>query len=244
MGSAAAVVLMTMSASLKAPSSASKAMTRPSPPPAAVRREVAIGDEDRAGAQHPEVLEGQFPHLAGADDQDGLIVEVVEDVTSDVDGDTRDRELAAAQPRLVAGPLGGAQGPLEDGMEDRPDDPPAGGGLVGIADLTEDLVLAGHQALQADRDAEEMADRRLLAVEDRMPGHTLGRHPVERSPEGRQLVDFRRCRLGGRVDLNPVAGREQDELGVRETCLQRAEPPAVTLSREGQVSRTEVGAER
>ena len=130
------------------------------------------------------MLEGQLPHLAGADDQDGLIVEVVEDVAGDVDGDARDRELAAAQPRLVAGPLGGAQGPLEGGMEDRPDDPPAGGGLVGIADLAEDLVLAGHQALQAGRDAEEMADRRLLAVYDQMPGHALGRHPVEPGQEG------------------------------------------------------------
>src|SRR5205823_9646803 len=99
------------------------------------------------------------------DDQDGLIVEAVEDVASDVDGDAGDRELAATQPRLVAGPLGGAQGPLEGGMEDRPDDPPAGGGLVGRADLAEDLVLAGHQALQAGCDAEEMADRRLVAVD-------------------------------------------------------------------------------
>ena len=54
-------------------------------------------------------------------------------------------------------------------MEDRPDGPPAGGGLVGIADLAEDLVLAGHQALQAGRDAEEMADRRLVVVHDQCP---------------------------------------------------------------------------
>ena len=95
-----------------------------------------------------------------------------------------DRALAAAQPRLVADPLGDAQGPLEDVVEDRPDDPAAGGGLVGIADLAEDLVLARHQALQAGRDAEEMADRRLVAVYDQMPGHALDRHPVEPSQEG------------------------------------------------------------
>ena len=55
------------------------------------------------------MLEGQFAHLAGADDQDGLVVEAVEDVASDVDRDARDRELALVQPGLVAGPLGGAR---------------------------------------------------------------------------------------------------------------------------------------
>ena len=49
-------------------------------------------------------------------------------------------------------------------MEDRTDDSPADGGFVGIANLTEDLVLAGYQALQAGRDAEEMADRRLVTM--------------------------------------------------------------------------------
>ncbi len=184
-GSAAAVALMTTSASVKASSSASKPTTRASPPSATARR--GPGRDWRRGsrrAQGPEVLEGQLPHLAGADDQDGLIVEVVEDVASDVHGDARDRELAAAQPGLVAGPLGGAQGLLEGGMEDRSDDPAVGGGLVGIADLAEDLVLAGHQALQAGRDAEEMADRRLPAMDDQVPAHALGRHPVEPGQEG------------------------------------------------------------
>ena len=55
--------------------------------------------------------------------------------------------------------------------------------LVGIADLAEDLVLARHQALQAGRDAEEMADRRLVVVHDQVPGHALGRHPMEPGEE-------------------------------------------------------------
>ena len=51
------------------------------------------------------MLQSEFPHLARANDQDGLIIELVEDVSSNVDGDARDRELAAAQSRLVAGAL-------------------------------------------------------------------------------------------------------------------------------------------
>ena len=63
---------------------------------------------------------------------------------------------------------------LEDGVEDRPDRLALDGRAVGVADLAEDLPLAQDQALQAGRDAEQVADGPLVVVADQVAGEELG----------------------------------------------------------------------
>ncbi len=51
---------------------------------------------------------------------------------------------------------------LEHVVEDRADRLARAGRVIGVADLAEDLSLAQHQALEARRDAEQMADDPLI----------------------------------------------------------------------------------
>ncbi len=149
----------------------------------------AVGHEDAARSQGGEVLQGQVAHLAGADDQHGLVAEGVEDLAGDVHRDAGDRELAAVHAGLLADELADPDRLLEDLVEDRPDGLAAIGRLVGVADLAEDLPLAEHQALQAGGDAEQVADGRLVVVGDQVRRHQLRGDLVEISQEIGEVGD-------------------------------------------------------
>ena len=176
-GSSAAVVLMTRSASISAGSSRSNGTGLAAPPRGGGlgALEAAVGHQDPAGAERLEVLERQLAHLAGADDQHGLVGEGVEDLPGHVDGDAGDRQLALVHAGLLADLLADPERLLEDPVEDRADRLARDGRAVGVADLAEDLPLAQDQALQAGRDPEQVPDDPLVVIADQVPGEGLGR---------------------------------------------------------------------
>ena len=97
---------------------------------ASARSGSAVGDEDLPGLQGLEVLQGQVAHLAGADDEHGLVGERVEDLAGHVDGHAGDRELALVHAGPLADELADAEGVLEDRVEDRADRLLVAGGAV------------------------------------------------------------------------------------------------------------------
>ena len=122
---------------------------------------------------------------------------------------------------------------LEDRVEDRPDGLARDGRLVGLADLAEDLPLAQHQALQAGRDPEQVADGPLVVVaRPGAPAKRLGRHAVEAGEEVGQAVGLGRRAVGlaGGVDLDPVAGREDRRTRCRGRSAARASSPSARLA--------------
>ena len=74
----------------------------------------------RCGCSSRRCLQRQLAHLAGADDQDRLVVEVVEHLADVIDGDAGDRDVAAGDAGLGADALGDDVGVLEQGVQQRP----------------------------------------------------------------------------------------------------------------------------
>ena len=80
-------------------------------------------------------------------------------------GDGGRRGAALADRRLVAHALPGLERLVEEPVGDRAGRVPLVRRLVGLADLGEDLRLAGHHRVEAAGDAEQVARRRLAAVD-------------------------------------------------------------------------------
>ena len=135
---------------------------------------------------------------------------------------------------------------LKDGVEDRPDRLPLDRGAVGLADLTEDLALAQHQALQAGRDPKQVSDSPLVVVADQVPGEELGPNAVELDQEVAQGVGLGNgLGAAGQVDLDPVAGGEDHELVAGKGLAKASPGPGSHLGpSNARASRTLAGAER
>ena len=123
-----------------------------------------------------------------------------------VDRHAGDRELALVHARLLADLLADLERGLEDRVEDRTDGLSVDRGAVGLADLAEDLALAQHQALQAGRDPEQVADNPFIVVAHQVPGEQLRTDAVELDQEVAQGIGLGDgLRVAGQVDLHPVA---------------------------------------
>jgi hypothetical protein len=115
------------------------------------------GDEDAPRFQSSQVAQRQFTHLAGADDEDGLIAEMVEDLTDVIDGGARYGNVAARDAGFSADALGDAAGVRKQSVQHR-----AGAGallayFVGRFDLAGDLAFADDEAVKTGGHAEQMA---------------------------------------------------------------------------------------
>jgi hypothetical protein len=168
---------------------------------------IAVGDHDTAGAKGGEVLQGQVAHLAGADDEDDLVTEAIEDRLRDLDGDARDRQFSAAQAGGFADLFGDAQGALKEGVEGWANAPCVDGGLVCVAHLTEDLAFAEHEAFDAGGDAEQVSHRGVGAERDEVAGDERGIDRLEpREPFGEFLRGRQRGAGGaGGVEFDAIA---------------------------------------
>ena len=71
----------------------------------------------RLRLQLAQVLEGQLAHLAGADDEDRLVAEMVVDLADVIDGDAGDGDVAPADAGLGADALGDGEGLLKEGVQ-------------------------------------------------------------------------------------------------------------------------------
>jgi hypothetical protein len=102
---------------------------------------------------------GEFRHLSGSHEEDGLALEGAEDLTGEVDGDGGDGDGAGADLGLGADFFCDGEGALEESFEVGGDGAGFAGDGVGLFDLTEDLGLADDHGVEGAGDAEEMADR-------------------------------------------------------------------------------------
>src|SRR5580658_9219809 len=105
------------------------------------------------------MFERQLSHLAGADDQDDLVVKAIEYLANIVDGDTGNRDVAAADPRFGADALGGLQAVLKECVQCGSRRSFGPGQFIRLFDLAHDLALSEDEAVEAGSDPKEMACR-------------------------------------------------------------------------------------
>ena len=110
--------------------------------------EVAIGDEEFAGGEGGETLQDEGGHLAGADAEDGFVVEVVEDSGGEIDGDGGDGKAALGEGGLVQDLFADVDGALKERVEQVADAGELSCGFVGFADLAEDLGFAEDHGIE------------------------------------------------------------------------------------------------
>lgn len=124
----------------------------------------AVRDQDGGGALGDEVAGGELRHLAGADEQNGLALEVAKDLAREIDGDGGDGDGARADLGLVAHTFCDCEGALQEAFEGAGDGADFAGYVVRLFDLTENLRLADDHGIKRRGDAEEVADGFALAV--------------------------------------------------------------------------------
>ena len=101
----------------------------------------------------------QRDRFAGADQQRGVLFELLEHGARHRDGSRCHRHGIGADARLRANALGDREGRLQQAIQIRPGDAFIERGAIGILQLTEDLRFAEHQGVQAAGDREQMLDR-------------------------------------------------------------------------------------
>ena len=168
----------------------------------------AIGDGGDTGTAREQVARGQLAHLAGADQHDTAVVEVVEHLLRERSGSRRDRGRTLADRGLDPRPPTGMERLPEDPVQQRT----RRSRLEGGPDLAEDLALAGHERIEPCSDAEEVKCRRLVGepVEDR--DDLVPALPRQRTQGLRRARLELAILLGRDVDLGAVARREHHGL--------------------------------
>ena len=197
---------MTRSASGSSTATASNAAARP---PTRSARSCALSsvrlETTTSAPAALQVPRGQLAHLPGAEQQRALALGAPELADAELDRGGRNRLRQLVQLRLGAHALAGAQGVLEQPVQQRTGRAARASRLVGVPHLAEDLRLARDERVEPGRDAEEMRDG--LAV---VPA---GEKPFELEPGA--LLESRGAPARGRRR----AGRS------RCGCRSRARPP-------------------
>ena len=191
-----------------------------------------VDDEELAGGGL-EGLGDLAAHVAdayGDRDPGTLGAEVLADL---LEGNRGDRAVRVADAGLGADLARGGHGGVEQGAEGLA--AAAGGpvGVAGSAELSRDLGLAHDQAVEGGRDPEQVVQSLLallgeevVAGDERSP---LGEEARGLEPEGlnvRQRLPLRQ----EDVDLDPVAGREVEDLFRAEPELELLAPRGVVGS--------------
>jgi hypothetical protein len=117
--------------------------------------EAPVADAQRARVLAQAARRG-LRHLARAQQEDDALVQIAEDVPSQVDRDARDTHRAGADGRLRAHPLRGRERPAHAATEHALERPGGDGGVVRLLHLSEDLRLAEHHRVEARGDAEDV----------------------------------------------------------------------------------------
>ena len=164
--------------------------------------ERAAGDDALCPAP-AQVARSQLAHPAGAEEQGALAFETPELALGEIDCGRGNGLGHLGQLRLGANALARVERILEEPVQDRARRAGAERRFVGVANLPEDLPLAGHERVETGRDAEQVLDR-LATLPARQDGLEL--QPglsLERAPRNLRVAALE-------VDLGPVAGREHD----------------------------------
>ena len=171
-------------------------------------RRCAVGDRRDARSPRAQVAGGELAHPPGAHEEHTSPREVVEDLLRKGCGGGRHRGGCLPDGRLDPCASPGVQRHPEQPVEE-------GAGradVVRVANLPEDLALAGHERVQARCDTEEVERGRLVAqpVQHRLERGSLLLGELEQRRDGTFLQG---CRLTRReVELRAVAGGEDDAL--------------------------------
>ncbi len=178
---------------------------------------------DLGDAADAEGADGEFAHLAGADDDEPFFREVLEDLLREARGHRRYRDVLLAERGRGVDALRDGEGLLEQPVEDAARGARGLGGEVGVLHLPDDLRLAEDHGVQARRHAEEVADRVAPLVVIEGGGEGVGGDAVALR---QHLGDRRRLGRGSvvhRIEFDAVAGREDDHLLRGEGLLQLGE---------------------
>jgi hypothetical protein len=167
----------------------------------------AVGDEGDRGTPRGEAAGGQLRDVPRPGKEHAAAVELAEDLLRKRGGSGGDGGRILADRRLGAHLLARVQRLAEQPVEDRAGHP----GLVGLADLAEDLALTGNHRVEPGRDAEEVQRRRLVGqtVED------TAELVLGQAAHAHQRGERADLRVGpDQVELGAVAGRKADGLAV------------------------------
>ena len=154
----------------------------------------------------------QLGHLPGPHEQRPQVAELAEDLARERDRRVADRYRALAEPGLGAHALAGAEGPVEQPVEEDAGVLLLRGDRERVLDLAEYLRLAHDERVEAGRHAEQMAGDVGVRAGVQV-GRDLGlRHVVEPAHEGGEGRARALRIVADDVDLRPVARRQDDDL--------------------------------
>ena len=176
----------------------------------------AAGDGEVLDAAVAQGARRQHPGRAGPHDERAAVGQRRHVLPREIDGGAADGDGVAADRRLRARALAGAQGVVQKPRERRVERPRLGGGAQRLAHLAQDLALAQHLGIDAGGDAEQVP-RDLCALQAVVGGQVAGeRQSLEVGELLHQLAGRRLARALARVhvDLGAVAGGEHDAVAV------------------------------
>ena len=159
------------------------------------------------------MLEGQFGHLAGPQEQDVFAGQISEDFPGHGDGGIADADGVVADAGFAAHPFGYGEGLVDQAVEDGTGGVVLGGLAVSLLHLSEDLGFPHHHGVQAGGHPEEVLHRVPVPVD------VKGLIQVVRGNlgvAGKKLPEVGGGLIRGRGDadhLDPVAGGVEEALG-------------------------------
>jgi hypothetical protein len=160
--------------------------------------EAAIADEQASDPFVVEIAKRFLGHLAGADDEDGLIAEAVEDAAAELaHGDTGDRHAAFGELRLGADAARNLEGALEQHVGERAISLGACGHVVGGLHLVHDLIFAEDHAVDTAGDLKQVLHCGGPALLQQLAEEVLDGDVVELGEELRHLHGRRRGAVVG-----------------------------------------------
>ena len=133
-----------------------------------------------------QVLQGQFGHLAGAHQQDGLAGQLAEDLPGQADRGIADADGVVADAGFAAHPFGHGEGLVQQAVQNGAGGLVLGGLPVGLLDLPQDLGLAQDHGIEAGGYPEEVLHRLRTLVDVQgllQVGRRDLRGPGEKGPQ-------------------------------------------------------------
>ena len=192
----------------------------------------AVDDPDVGDPGLDGLLGEERARVASPDDEERPLGHVPEDFRRELVSDRGDRERVLRDLRFRADALAGGESALEHAVRHGPGRSGLAGETERRPDLPQDLALPEGHRVEPRGDAEEVA-RGLRSLPEEAGADDLGRvEPPPPRDQGRDLL-VRVLAVGQRVDLAPVAGRDDDALARQPLSADALEGFADLVGREG-----------
>src|SRR5262245_41827240 len=169
------------------------------------------------GAFVNQVAQGFFAHFARADDEDMFVVKSLEYTLRKIgDGDAGDTNSFLLNGGFGSDAFGDTEGRLKGSVGERAGRAGAGGELVGLLHLTENLGFADDHAVEAGCDGEEVPDEVFAGVLKELAEDLIHVEAVKLGQECDDVV-VRGAGVGdfaGKIELDAITRREQHGFGL------------------------------